>query len=169
MHAPNTLVTVPSELGWMALIGSGDVLLQLQFGHCCRQAAIRALDPALLARAEPGRFGEDLVERLQAYASGEPVDFRNVRVDPGPLTNFRRQVILHCRRICYGETLTYGQLAAKAGFPRAARAVGSCMAANRIPLIIPCHRVTAVGGRPGGFSAAGGIRTKKRLLAMETR
>ena len=167
MNAPNTLVTVASELGWMALIGNRDVIFQLKFGHRCQRAAIGALDPALLAHAEPGRFGEDLVERLLAYAAGEPVDFRDVRVDPGPSTDFRRRVLRHCRRIPYGETLTYGQLAAKAGFPRAARAVGSCMAANRIPLIIPCHRVTAADGRAGGFSAVGGIRTKKRLLTME--
>ncbi|KKL62473.1 hypothetical protein LCGC14_2184870 [marine sediment metagenome] len=167
MNAPNILGTISSELGWMALIGSGDVLLQLKFGHRCQQAAIEALDPELLAHAEPGRFAEDLVERLKAYAAGEPVDFRDVRVDPGPSTDFRSRVLRHCRRIRYGETITYGQLAAKAGFPRAARAVGSCMAANRLPLIIPCHRVIAAGGRTGGFSAVGGIRTKKRLLALE--
>ena len=60
-----------------------------------------------------------------------------------------------------------GQLAARAGFPRAARAVGHCMALNRIALVIPCHRVLAAGGRLGGYSASGGIRLKRRLLRME--
>jgi methylated-DNA-[protein]-cysteine S-methyltransferase len=63
--------------------------------------------------------------------------------------------------------MTYGELAAKAGSPRAARAVGSCMARNRIPLVIPCHRVVPSGGRLGSFSAPGGSETKRRLIDME--
>jgi methylated-DNA-[protein]-cysteine S-methyltransferase len=63
--------------------------------------------------------------------------------------------------------LTYGELAAKAGYPGAARAVGNCMAANRIPLLIPCHRVVCAGGRLGSYSAPGGTVTKRRLLALE--
>ncbi len=167
MNDTNYVTTVSSELGWMALIGRAEVLKQLKFGYGSEAAAMRALDPELLERAEHGRCNEDLVGRLLAYSAGEPVDFRDVRVDPGPVSDFRRRVLRHCQRIPYGQTLTYGQLAAKAGSPRAARAVGSCMAANRIPLIIPCHRVVSAGGRTGGFSAIGGTRTKRRLLAME--
>ena len=63
--------------------------------------------------------------------------------------------------------MTYGELAVAAGQPRAARAVGNCMAGNRVPLIIPCHRVVRAGGDIGPYSAAGGSATKRRLLEME--
>jgi len=63
--------------------------------------------------------------------------------------------------------LTYGQLATRAGSPRSARAVGNVMASNRVPLIIPCHRVVAAGGALGGFSAPHGTRLKRRLLKLE--
>lgn len=164
---PGIPVIFPSKLGWMALIGAGGLLKQLTFGHSSSPAAARALDPELLENAERGTWNVRLVRRLQAYASGTPVDFRDVKVDLGRLTDFQRRVAHRCRQIPYGKTLSYGQLAARAGSPRAARAVGNCMAANRVPLIIPCHRVLPADGRPGAFSAPGGTRTKQRLLALE--
>ena len=164
-----SLVVFPSPLGWMALIGTGDLLEQLTLGHGSARAAARACDAELLQRATRAAWNEPLVRRLQAYASGKRVDFRDVRIDPGGLTGFRHRVIAQCRKIPYGKTLSYGQLAAKAGSPHAARAVGSCMAANRVPLIVPCHRVLRADGRPGAFSAPGGTRTKLRLLALEGR
>ena len=71
------------------------------------------------------------------------------------------------RNVPYGQTLSYAELAAKAGSPKAARAVGSVMAQNRVPLIIPCHRVVGSGGHLGGFSAPRGIAFKKQLLELE--
>ena len=171
--SPQNLAVFATSLGWMALVGRGNVLLRLTFGHASAreavEAAIEALEPDLLELARPGDWNPPLVERLKAYACGDAVDFDDVEVDPGPISPFRRRVLRCCRRIPYGSTLTYGQLAAKAGSRRAARAVGSCMATNRIPLIIPCHRVVSAGGRIGGFSALGGARTKQRLLTMEAR
>jgi methylated-DNA-[protein]-cysteine S-methyltransferase len=72
-----------------------------------------------------------------------------------------------CRRIGYGQTISYGQLAASVGAPGAARAVGTCMATNPLPLVVPCHRVIPAAGPPGFYSAPGGCRMKQRLLAME--
>lgn len=167
-NAPSVLVVFPSRLGWMALVGAGDVLKQLTFAHGSPQTAAGACCPELLENAQRGTWNDQLVRRLQAYAAGTPEDFGDVRVDPGPLTEFRRRVVRHCRKIPYGGTLSYGQLAAKAGSPGAARAVGNCMAANRIPLIIPCHRVLRSDGALGGFSGPGGTRTKQRLLALES-
>ena len=66
-----------------------------------------------------------------------------------------------------GTTLSYGQLAARAGSPRACRAVGNCIAGNKIPIVIPCHRVVLSGGGIGKYSAPGGARMKKRLLMIE--
>jgi methylated-DNA-[protein]-cysteine S-methyltransferase len=115
----------------------------------------------------------DLPLRLQAFASGKPDDFRDIRVEPGllqpSLTDFQRRVLDQCRKIPYGSTISYAELAAKAGFPRASRAVGNCMAANRIPLLIPCHRVVRSDGQLGSYSAPGGVGMKRRLLAMESK
>jgi methylated-DNA-[protein]-cysteine S-methyltransferase len=98
--------------------------------------------------------------------------FRGGRVelplDPAPATAFARRVIDQVRRIPRGETRTYGEIARAAGRPGAARAVGNLMARNPILLFVPCHRVVGVSG-PGGFSAAGGLRTKARLQRLESR
>src|SRR6266852_150608 len=80
---------------------------------------------------------------------------------------FARQVYEAAREIQAGETRTYGELAKALGQPAAARDVGQALARNPIALIIPCHRVVAAGGKPGGFSAHGGRATKARMLAIE--
>ncbi len=115
------------------------------------------------------RLDVTLVRRLQAFASGKPDPLRDIPVDLDPLGDFQRRVLKQCRRIPYGSTMSYAALAAKAGFPRAARAVGNCMAANRTPLLVPCHRVVRSDGQPGPYSAPGGVAMKRRLLAMESR
>jgi methylated-DNA-[protein]-cysteine S-methyltransferase len=71
------------------------------------------------------------------------------------------------RTIAAGETLTYGQIATRLGEPRLAREVGQALARNPFPIIVPCHRVLAAGGKLGGFSASGGVATKQRLLSIE--
>ncbi|MGQ9576534.1 MAG: methylated-DNA--[protein]-cysteine S-methyltransferase [Thermoguttaceae bacterium] len=156
-----------TRLGWMALLGRGSAVLQLTFGQGSARAAIAALDPRLLKTAQRLPWNPRLIRRLRAYASGKPVQFDDVAIDPGPLTPFQRRVIACCRAIPWGTTLTYGQLAAKAGFPGAARAVGNCMAANRLPLIVPCHRVVGADGRLRGYSGPGGQGMKRRLLQLE--
>jgi len=166
---PQNVAVFATSLGWIALVGRDAVLRRLTFGHSSAREAVGALEPDLREEALPGDWNPLLAERLKAYASGDAVDFDDIEVDPGPISPFRRRVLRCCRRIPYGRALTYGQLAAKAGSPGAARAVGSCMAGNRIPLIVPCHRVVSAGGQIGGFSALGGPRTKQRLLAMEAR
>ncbi len=164
---PDTLVVLPGSLGWMALIGSGEVLKQFTFARNSPDAAVRALDARLLENATSGTWNVPLLRRLTAYAAGVTVDFRDVRIDPGRMTDFQLEVVRCCREIPYGKTITYGQLATAAGFPGTARAVGNCMAANRIPLIVPCHRVVPADGRSGAYSAPGGSRTKQRLLELE--
>jgi methylated-DNA-[protein]-cysteine S-methyltransferase len=82
-------------------------------------------------------------------------------------TEFQRRVLLACRAILYGQTRSYGDLAAQVGSPGAARAVGNVMAHNCVPLIIPCHRVVASQGQLGGFSAPRGLSMKRRLLQLE--
>ncbi len=175
----DAIVLLPSTFGWIGLVGCGDVLKQLTLGHATEHAATMAILPELRAgiacghrapggqRATGGQWNPKLIERLKAYLAGEPVDFRDVRVDSGPLGTFSRRVIRACREIAHGQTADYGELAARSGYPGAARAVGNCMASNRIALVIPCHRVVRADGSPGGFSAVGGSAMKGRLLALE--
>ena len=164
----DTLVAFATRLGWMALVGSGDTLEQLTFGHPTAETALAALDPALRRGARRGTWNRPLVARLKAYAAGRPDDFSDVPVDLGPLSPFRQRVIAGCRHIALGQTKTYGELAARAGSPRAARAVGQCMAVNRIPLVVPCHRVVPAGGKLGGYSGGQGTAPKRQLLDMES-
>lgn len=162
-----SLCAFPSPLGWFALITRGDMVLRLSFGHASRRAALAAIEPEWRKSCRLCPPRGKLVERLLAYAQGEPVDFRRVRVDLEPLGEFRRRVLRLCRTIPYGRTLTYGALAARVGAPRAARAVGQALATNPVPILIPCHRVVASDGRLGGFTAPGGPAMKRRLLELE--
>ena len=148
------------------MVGRGEVVQNLGLGGS-RRAAVAALCPELLQTAQEEAWNRDLVRRLEAYAEAEVDDFRDVAVDLGPQTEFQRLVIAGCRQIPPGSTLTYGELAARAGRPRAARAVGHCMATNRIPLIVPCHRVVCADGGLRGYSANGGLRLKQLLLDRE--
>lgn len=161
------LAVFPSPLGWIALQTRGPVLVQLAFGHASPDKALAALDQRLAAGLAVGQQSSQLSERLVAYASGARNDFRDVKLDGGSQTDFQRRIVEQCRRIGYGRVMTYGELAQAAGFPRAARAVGSVMRTNRTPLVVPCHRVVASSGKPGGYSAGEGVRMKLRLLELE--
>ncbi len=161
-------IVFQTALGWMALRLSGAIVRQLAFGHPSAEAAARAVGPGLPAGRPKGWWQENLVCRLRAYAQGLPIDFHDCLLDLSGRTPFERRVLRLCREIPYGRTLTYGRLAARARSPRAARAVGQCMAANPLPLLIPCHRVVPASGPPGHYSAPGGSRMKRRLLDLES-
>lgn len=157
----------PSELGWMALVADGKTVVQLTFGHRSPAAAKRRIAPELIARSEIVESETPLTRRLQAYASDGRDTFSDVAVDLDRYSTFQRLVFRQCRRIPVGVTVSYAELAAKAGFPRATRAVGNCMAVNRAPLIVPCHRVVRSNGRIGSYSGPGGTEMKWRLLELE--
>ena len=152
-----------TEIGWCGLVGSGRMVHRLTIGHASVQS-VRDDFGESLGEAD---WYPELRRRLQKYALGEPVDFDDIEVDHWPGTEFQRRVIDATRGIGYGETLSYADIAARAGRPGAARAVGNVMASNRVPILIPCHRVVASGGRLGGFSAPQGVGLKRRLLEME--
>jgi len=174
-----SVVAFSTALDWMALGWDDDALRGIVFGYPSQQRAELALSRSLQA---PGQFCQflsggqlaqapdwvrALVDDLRRYAEGDPVNFANVPLALGHLTPFARRVVSACRRIGWGQVSSYGELAAKCGSPGAARAVGSVMAKNRYPLVVPCHRVLAAGGGLGGYSAPDGLRMKRRLLAME--
>jgi len=104
------------------------------------------------------------MERLKAYFSGHRVAFQDKR-DLSLATPFQREVWQVTKLIPYGETRSYRWLAEQMGKPKAVRAVGQALAQNRLPIIIPCHRVVKSDGKPGGFS--GGVEMKRRLLRLE--
>jgi len=118
---------------------------------------VPAADPE--AEAMAGRAERELAE----YLAGRRRTFA-VRVSLGALSPFRLAVSRALRRVPYGRTVTYGELARRAGRPGAARAVGQAMARNPVPILVPCHRVVAAAGL-GGFG--GGAALKRRLLALE--
>ena len=103
-----------------------------------------------------------------ALLRGEASDLTAIALDIEDLPAFNRRVYEVARAIPPGATLSYGEIAAKLGEPpQAARDVGQALGQNPIPIIVPCHRVLAANGKPGGFSASGGVTTKLRLLTIE--
>ena len=109
----------------------------------------------------------DAIGRIVGVLNGARDDLGSVVVDLRGVDEFSQLVYEQARRIAPGETRTYGQLAAAIGRPGAARAVGGALGRNPCPIVVPCHRVVAAGGRAGGFSAPGGVHTKLRMLAIE--
>ncbi len=161
------LIVFASELGWMALRMKGAAVCQLSFGHASAAAATEAIAPGQTAGQKLSAQARKVVARLQRYAEGVPVDFRDLQIDSGVATEFRARVLKACREIPYGKTVAYGELAAAALSPGAGQAVGRFMSGNRVPIIIPCHCVVRSGGNIGLYSAAGGSAMKRRLLKME--
>jgi methylated-DNA-[protein]-cysteine S-methyltransferase len=125
----------------------------------------------LLARLDNPQFDKNLLKPLQkqiiAYFEGKPAKF-NTPLVLNILPPFARKVLAACRKIPSGKTVSYSQLAGMIGKPRASRAVGSALARNPIPLIIPCHRVIHSDGSLGNFSAPGGTGIKKKLIILES-
>lgn len=110
---------------------------------------------------------ESLRSHLQAYATGNPVQFDFVRLDETGIPPFHRAVYQQVRQLTWGQTAQYGQLAAALGRPGGARAVGQAMARNPFLVVVPCHRVLAANQKLGGFSAEGGVSTKRCMLDLE--
>ena len=127
-------------------------------GRLPRRAAVRP--PEVVQRA---------IDDMVALLAGEPRDLSTVELDMTDVPEFARRVYAVARTIVAGETTTYGAIAVRIGAPGAARAVGKALGQNPFPIVVPCHRVVAAGGKLGGFSADGGVATKKRLLAIESR
>ena len=122
-----------------------------------------------VGKATPPRPIAQVIELIQKYFAGERVDFSAVPLDMSAIDPFRRRLYEAMRALRFGETTTYGELAKQSGGAdwEAARDVGIAMGQNPLPIVVPCHRVLAAGGKLGGFSAYGGTATKEKLLALE--
>jgi len=116
---------------------------------------------------EPPGFVRAAIGRIQALLAGAKDDLADLPLDLEGVPPFHRRVYEVTRAIPPGEVLTYGEVARRIGEPGAARAVGQALGKNPFAPVIPCHRVLAAGGQPGGFSAEGGAGTKLRMLEIE--
>lgn len=118
-------------------------------------------------KSAPPREIAAVIEKIRLHLGGKIQDLRSVAVDLSDVTPFFRQIYEATREIPPGQTRTYGEIAKAVGQPTAAQEVGQAMAKNPVPILVPCHRVSAAGGKLGGFSAPGGPATKAKLLALE--
>lgn len=119
--------------------------------------------------AKPPRWVSEAAKRIASHLAGKNDDLKDLEIDLSSFTPFTKKVYAVLRKVPPGAVITYGQLAAKAGSPNAARAVGRAMATNPVPIIVPCHRVIASDGTLCGFSSPGGLGLKERLLELESR
>jgi len=119
------------------------------------------------APSPPPEFVQKIIDRVRQHLQGELQDFRDIPVDLTGSGEFAQKVLAATRAIPTGHTTTYAEMAKELQSPGAARAVGQALGKNPIPLLIPCHRILAAGGKSGGFSAPGGVATKSRLLQLE--
>ncbi len=161
------LCVFPTIIGWFGLLGGRAGVSRLVFAHASPLAVREALGAGTKDVVEAD-WSPKLRQKLERYALGKPVSFEDIEVlRRRPLTEFQQRVVDIVRAIPRGETLTYGEVAVLAGSPGAARAVGTVMSTNPVPIIVPCHRVVGSAGGLGGFSAAGGVRTKQWMLEIE--
>jgi methylated-DNA-[protein]-cysteine S-methyltransferase len=155
----NTMVSyhrVDTPIGVITLIGEDGALVRVLLPNSASELPKEA--------AESDEFG-DLVERLRLYFSGESVDFSDLAIKLTGLGEFETKVLQETLKVPFGKVTTYNALAAAAGSPRAARAVGNAMSKNPLPIVVPCHRVLHADGGLGGYS--GGLDIKRKLLTLE--
>jgi len=151
------IAPIPTPLGrFLALVDAGGALVALDFDE--RTSAFRGLPP-------DERRARKVIEQLQRYFAGEQFEFQLALAPEG--TPFQQRVWQELRRIPYGETISYQELARRVGDPNSVRAVGRANGANPIAVVVPCHRVIGADGSLTGY--AGGLERKRALLALEAR
>jgi methylated-DNA-[protein]-cysteine S-methyltransferase len=138
----------------------------------CRWAARRRPAPASasagdIAEAPPPAEVQRAIDGIVELLEGKPNDLSDVVLDLDGVPEFNRGVYDIARTIPPGKTMTYGDIAKRLGGVELSRDVGQALGRNPCPIVVPCHRVLAAGGKPGGFSANGGVVTKLKMLAIE--
>jgi len=161
-------VIFKTKWGYFGLAGTESALYRTQLpGLEHKKIESRLLKNQPDAQFEKTYF-KALQQQITAYFEGVCVNFGpDIPIVLDRLSVFSSKVLTTCRKIKFGRTVSYSELAKKAGQPAASRAVGNALAKNPLPLIIPCHRVLRTDGKMGGFSAPGGISLKKRMFALE--
>jgi methylated-DNA-[protein]-cysteine S-methyltransferase len=156
----------PCGVAWNARGLTAVQLPDNDFATTERRLAAKA---ASAGAAAPPASVAAVIADIRRYLAGEPVDYSAVTIDLSGVDPFRQKLYEAMRSLAWGETTTYGDLARRLGATdwEGAREVGEAMGRNPVPVVIPCHRVLAAGGKLGGFSAPGGATTKAKLLALE--
>ncbi|HWM87309.1 MAG TPA: methylated-DNA--[protein]-cysteine S-methyltransferase [Kofleriaceae bacterium] len=154
----------PCGIAWG---GRGIVGVQLPEGREAETRARVARRFPEAREAPPPRAVQVALDGIVALLGGQASDLSGVELDMELVPPFHRRVYEAARAIPPGETVSYGEIAARLGAPGAARAVGQALGRNPFAIVVPCHRVLAAGSRVGGFSARGGVTTKLRLLSIE--
>jgi len=120
-----------------------------------------------VTEAVPTADVQAAIDGILELLAGKPNDLAEVVLDLEGVPEFNRGVYDIARKIPPGKTMTYGDIAKKLGGVELSRDVGQALGRNPCPIVVPCHRVLAAGGKPGGFSANGGVVTKLKMLAIE--
>jgi len=157
-----------TKWGYFGLASIENVLIRTVLPLASREKAKNRLLKNISTADYDRHLFSHLQKQIIAYFEGGYVNFNtNIPLMLAGFSKFGASILTACRDITFGQTISYRQLACKAGHPDAARPAGSVIAKNPIPLIIPCHRVLRSDGSMGGFSAPGGVTLKKRLLTLE--
>jgi methylated-DNA-[protein]-cysteine S-methyltransferase len=120
-----------------------------------------------IPEAQPPAEVQHAIDAMIELLEGKPNDLKEVVLDLDGVPDFNRSVYDIARAIPPGQTMTYGDIAKRIGGVELSRDVGQALGHNPCPIVVPCHRVLAAGGKPGGFSANGGVATKLKMLAIE--
>lgn len=152
--------------GTLAVVMQNELLIRVSFEDSVESASatITRLYPHAVRCSQP--LIRQALEQLSEYFLGKRQSF-DVPLDHDALSAFALKVRQELIKVPYGTVISYGELAARAGFPGAARAVGGVMSSNPFPLIVPCHRVVNANGKIGQYSAAHGSATKAWLIDFE--
>lgn len=162
-----TLFDTPVGRCGIAWSERGIVSVKLPEGDDARTIARLKRSGAQAEDMQPNADVQRAIAAIQSLLEGARIDLSSVAVDLDGVPEFNRQVYAIVREIPPGRTLTYGDIAKQLGDAQLSRAVGQAMGQNPVPIVVPCHRVVAAGGKSGGFSAPGGSRTKLKMLAIE--
>jgi methylated-DNA-[protein]-cysteine S-methyltransferase len=164
-----TYALFETAIGWAGIAWSDRGLAACHLPEAdprvARTSFLRRFPEAV--EGEPTPAVHATIEGVRELMAGEHADLTGAVLDLSRTPEFHARVYEIARAIPPGETLTYGEIAQKLGDKLLARDVGQALGANPWPIVVPCHRVTAAGGKLGGFSARGGVQTKIRLLAIE--
>ncbi|HEU4570870.1 MAG TPA: methylated-DNA--[protein]-cysteine S-methyltransferase [Gemmatimonadales bacterium] len=165
---PHSFTLIPTTLGPVGLGWSDVGIRRVHLPEATPEAtAERFTTRGYVRRRKLPSSIEAAGKRIAQHLRGRTNDLREIALDLSELPAARRRIYEALRRVPPGRTVTYGELAELAGMPGAAQGIGTAMAENPCPLVVPCHRVLGAGGKLGGFSAPGGAETKARLLRLE--
>ncbi|HWE79803.1 MAG TPA: methylated-DNA--[protein]-cysteine S-methyltransferase [Pseudolabrys sp.] len=158
-----------TAIGACGIVWSGRGVYAVQLPEATRDATrtrlIKRYPQAL--EAQPPSAIRGAIDGIVALLAGEPRDLAYIVIDDEGTATFNKRVYAIARKIPPGETLTYGEIAARLGDKSLSRAVGQALGENPCPIVMPCHRVLAANGKTGGFSAAGGVAIKLKILSIE--